>query len=85
MSTTTVELVDAWISLTRLCGCNYRRPVRRQGRFVLVDDPHRPGKTYRLDAARYEAGERQFRGSWCIEPWSDRAAQTCHDEANWQT
>ena len=75
---------EAWVHLTRLCGCNYRTAVTRQGKSVFVTHPNRPDKQYRINAAKFDAGEPQFRDSWCIEQWSDRADKTSDSEAYWQ-
>jgi len=74
----------AWISLTRLCGCNYKQPVFNAGpNSVRVEDPQQPGKWYRLARAKFEQGVRQFRDSWCIEKWSEKAARTTESEKGW--
>jgi hypothetical protein len=85
-ATATAQARFAWVSLTRLCGCNYKVPVARKGKsIIIVVDPQRRDTRYRIDAARFDAGERQFRGSWCIEAWSDKAARTMESERDWQT
>ena len=76
--------MDAWVHLTRLCGCNYRVPTRRKGVSIYVEDPQRKERTFRLSAAAFDAGERQYHGSWCIERYDDRAARRCAEEENWQ-
>jgi len=76
-------ITEAWVHLTRLCGCNYRVPVQRRGQSLYVRDPQGP-TTYRLSAATFDAGRPQFRDSWCIEPWTARAEQVQADESNWQ-
>lgn len=75
----------AYFHLTRLCGCNYRMPITRKGKSIVVTDPQDPGTRYRLNAAKFDAGERQYRDSWCIEPWTDKAARITDAEKDWQT
>jgi len=75
----------AWIRLNRLCGCNYKRPITRKGKSVMVADPHQPEKMYRLSAATFDAGGTQCRNSWAISPWNDHAERTTTSERNWQT
>ena len=75
----------AWISLTRLGGCNYKMPITRKGKSVIVTDPQCPDIRYRLNAAKFDAGDRQFRDNWCIEPWSDKAERVTESERDWQT
>lgn len=81
----TTAYKEAWFSLTRLGGCNYRQPVQRQGRSVIVADPQHPEQHYRLDAARFDADKGQVRGSWYIKPWTAEAARVTESEKNWQT
>ncbi len=75
----------AWFHLTRLGGCNYRMPITRKGKSIIVIDPQNPETRYRLNAAKFDSGERQFRNSWCIEAWSDKAERVTESERNWQT
>lgn len=77
----------AHFSLTRLGGVNIKQPVSHyKGRSVYVADPQEPGRMYRLDAAKFIAGERQYRdSSWAIRRWDDRAERQAQAEANWQT
>ena len=76
---------EAWISLTRLCGTNYRRPITRKGKSIFVPNPQRPEQTYRIDASTFDAGKGQGRGSWWILPWTDEATKVTERERNWQT
>jgi hypothetical protein len=76
----------AWVHLTRLCGCNYKVPVVAFGKNSLhLTDPQQSDQHYRLNRRKFLAGERQYRDSWCIERWSDRAEQRTESERNWQT
>lgn len=75
----------AWVRLTRLCGCNYKVPVKRtkNGKSVIVPDPQTEGVKYRIPAGRFDSGRGAARGSWWISPWSEKAEQTTRQEANW--
>ena len=74
----------AHISLTRLCGCNYKQPVvKRTTRYVYIQRPQRPG-TFRVDAAKFDAGKSQFRAEWSIRRWDAHAEEVCARERNWQ-
>ncbi|MEE9366699.1 MAG: hypothetical protein V3W44_08440 [Dehalococcoidales bacterium] len=74
----------AWISLCRLGGCNYKRPVEYRGKSVYVEDPHKE-TTYRLSAAKFIAGKTQIRDSWAICLWDATAERITESERNWQT
>ena len=78
-----LSTTHAHISLARLCGCNYKMPVRRAGKSVYVTDPQGTHE-YRLSAAKFDAGEYQYRDSWVIVPWSAKAERIAKSEANWQ-
>lgn len=73
----------AHIQLCRLGGYNEKVPVQRRGAFVYVKDPHRP-KTYRIDAAKFDAGQVQIRGSFAIGPWDERSERRAASEWDWQ-
>lgn len=76
----------AWLHLTRLCGCNYKVPVVAFGKNSLhLTDPQSPERNYRINRNKFVNGQRQFRDSWCIEMWSEKAEKRCEDEKNWQT
>ncbi len=79
-----LDTTHAWISLTRLCGCNYKTLVEYRGKSVYVKSPQ-IDKTYRINAEKFKAGEPQFRDSWCIEAWGAKAERTAESEQNWQT
>ena len=73
----------AHVRLTRLCGCNYKQPVKYRGKSVYVPDPQ-TSQTYRLDAAKFKSGGFQSRDSWAITVWCDDSARICESEAYWQ-
>ena len=75
----------AWISLTSLPGCNYKQPIARRGKSVIIVHPQQPHRSFRIDAAKFDAGQPQFRETWCIEQWSDKAERTSKSEEGWQT
>lgn len=78
--------MKAWIHLTRLCGCNYKVPTFPHGtKSLMIKDPQQPERRYRINRAKFFNGERQYRNSWCIEKWSERAERCCVAERNWQT
>lgn len=74
----------AYVSLVRLGGCNFRMPVEYRGKSVYVKDPQMD-VTYRLNAAKFLAGEGQYRDSWGIRMWDGHAAARMESEKNWQT
>ena len=78
------QYTEAWVHLTRLCGTNYRQPITRRGVSIIVADPQSPERTYRLSAAKFDAGQGQIRDAWYIEPWTERAARIVEGERNWQ-
>ena len=83
-----MEYTHAWISLCRLCGTNYKLPITRTGKsvaLVVVSQPQTSGKTFRIDAAKFDAGITQVRGSWAIKPWNAEAEEIMAREKNWQT
>ena len=76
----------AHFSITRLGGVNIKVPVTYKGKSVIVEDPQQPGKMYRINAAKFIAGDYQFRdSSWAIRKWDDQSDLTAEAEANWQT
>lgn len=76
----------AHFSITRLGGVNEKMPVTYLGKSVFVEDPQIPGKMYRLNAAKFIAGDHQIRdGSWAIKKWDARSEQMAESERNWQT
>lgn len=74
----------AWVSLVSLCGCNHKQAVRRGGKSVYVRRPLGEKGEFRLDAARFDAGECQFRDGWTIRRWGDLAEEACGTERDWQ-
>lgn len=74
----------AWVHLCRLSGTNYSQPITRRGASIFVPDPQIPGKTYRVSAAKFDAGQGQVRENWYIEPWTERAARIVDAERDWQ-
>ena len=82
---TETKPTHAHVSLTRLGGVNERVPVTYRGKSVYVPDPQEQGKTYRLNAEKFIAGDFQTRDSWAFRPWDERAARTAEAEKNWQT
>ncbi len=86
MATDTVARpTHAWFSLVRLGGCNYKAPITRKGKSIIVGDPQGSSRRYRINAALFDAGKRQFRNSWCIQAWGEKAERTAEAERNWQT
>lgn len=84
-TTKNAETTDfAWVSLARLCGCNYRVPVTRKGKSVIVPDPQHDDQRYRINAAEFDAGHNQVRRSWCIEKWSEKAARITASERDFR-
>ena len=76
----------AHISITRLGGVNIKTLVKYKGKSVYVADPDGNGGTYRINAAKFIAGETQYRdGSWAIRKWDDWSERTAESEKNWQT
>ena len=76
----------AHFSLSRLGGCNYKIPVTYQKKSVWVRDPQETElRIYRLNAAKFLAGDFQIRDSWAIRKWDERAERTMEAEKNWQT
>jgi len=76
----------AHFSITRLGGVNLKMPVIYKGKSVIVEDPQEAGRMYRINAAKFIAGDTQFRdSSWAICKWDDRSERTAEAEANWQT
>ncbi len=76
----------AHFSITRLGGVNEKTPVTYCGKSVFVEDPQQRGKTYRLNAAKFIAGDWQYRdSSWAIRKWDGRSEQMAESEKNWQT
>lgn len=73
----------AFIHLTALCGCNYKKKVRFTAKSVFVPQPHESGE-FMINKEQFLAGKSQFRDSWCISIWSDKAARTMKSEENWQ-
>ena len=76
----------AHISLSRLGGVNIKAPVVYRGKSVYMDSPNGNGKTFRLNAKKFIAGETsQIRDSYAIRPWDAKAERTAESEKNWQT
>ena len=76
----------AWLHLTRLGGCNYKvRAVPYGKNSIHITDPQTRERHYRIKRDVFLRGERQFRDSWCIEQWSDKAERITESEKNWQT
>lgn len=75
----------AHVHLTRLCGCNHKQAVTIKGKFALVEKPKSCGQSghYRIDAARFLAGEYQHRDDYSIRLWDDRAERKTDSEKNW--
>lgn len=74
--------VRVWHSLTRLCGCSGISigTIRGKSIFIKLHE-----KTYRIDKARLDAGERQFRDSWCFEKFDpEKNASESIQDRNWQ-
>ena len=71
-----LDITHAWVHLTRLDGCNYKQRVTHHGKSVFITDPQIPERSYRLNAAKFDAGEYQHRSSWTIVPWSAYAEAT---------
>ena len=64
----------AKVDLARLDFKAIKVPVTYSEKSVFVPNPQanaegRPGHCYRLDAAKFCAGEFQCRDSWAIKPW----------------
>ena len=72
----------AWVHLVRLSGCNYKQPITRKGRSVYINDPQGQGR-YRIDAAKFDAGESQYRESWGIARWDEKAERITNSEKGW--
>ena len=85
MNRTQEKVQFAWMHLTMLCGTNRKVPVERRGKSIYIQDPLPGGTRYRISAEKFDAGQAQFRESWCIEPWSGFAETTTKAERNWQT
>ena len=74
----------AWVSLVRLCGCNYVTRITRKGKSIYLSDPQ-IDRTYRINAVKFDAGDSQYRDGWRIRIYDDKAAKVIESERNWQT
>ena len=77
--------VRVWYSLSRLCGCSgiVIGQVRGSSIFVKIYPDDRTA--YRIDKARFDAGENQFRGSWCLQKVDpEKHAAEAIQDRNWQ-
>lgn len=78
------------ISLVSLGGLNYKREIRRSanGNSVYIKDPHGSEghmKEFRIDAARFDAGDFQCRDGWAFRKWTGRSEEIAKAESHWQT
>lgn len=73
--------VYVWYDLSRLCGCSDLTTgmIRGKSIYVTISETQ-----YRISKEKFDAGERQFRGSWCIEKLDPaRHAPEAVRDANW--
>ena len=67
-------LAHVWMVYAKCC--HYKVRIRRVGASVFVPKPTAAGQgEWRLEADYFDEGGWQFRGDWCIEPWSKYAAR----------
>ena len=64
----------AWVFLTRWSGSNYIVPVTRRGQSIFVPHPQDKGRTWRIQAATFDAGQYHSRNDWSIKKYDDATA-----------